>query len=325
MTISINAIHSFLVIFLKIDVPFGLNIMQDYLPCMLPQEIVYEIISYVPEYGFLVNLELHGRSLCIIEVSAYCDFLRYCARLPKKSIETCVSILTYKFSGPNETVIFKDIMTAARNYLEKNKRELVFEYLRYSGKILRSIVTNLGFVNVGHWSITTIFCNDDDDCTDIIYENMSYYDKVIGLYTLMILRDSGFMSKKEFDAECSKIVDIDTILEIILAVYPDYEHIFNISVRHFRSRMSAVIERIKLKQAVVDRIVCGNVYNSSYIVDIMKRLYAPKIKMDVDTAVLREVRDKLMSSFDYEAWMNVAVGFDQYSLFAMIESLADEE
>lgn len=285
-------------------------------------ELIDHIFDYVPEYGYRVEKELHDLSLFSRRISPYCDLLRYCARLHKSPFNACVTILI-------TDNVYEDVKEAALRYLEKNRIEFLREYLKNVGWIPGSIIEKLGFVNVKHWTKLGIYYDDiycdDGDHSNMIYKDISYYDKVVGIYTLMVLRENGFMNKKEFDAECSLNTGIDTILEIILAVYPYFHHIFNVTVRYFRDRMPTIMERIKRKQSVVDHIVIDDSYNCDHVSDIQKRLDAPIIRTNDVDGILHKIRNQLMSGFRYDHCWDSDIKIDHYSLFSMIESLADEE
>lgn len=296
----------------KIDAVFIQNIMQYF--DKLPQEIVYEIFAFVPEYGHRTCKYLHGRSELVEEVSAYCDFYRYCARINKSHIDSCATILTGDCPEDFKMIEFKR--------LENNRREVLYEYLRVNKCVTICILVDLGFVGVGEQ--TNMFMYDDIESQCRAYKNVDYYYKVINLYSLMLLCDNGFMTKKEFDAECSSIVDLDTILEIILGVYDYFHHIFNAAIRHFGSRVYNIIDHVHLMQVVVDDIIYDGHYNNlpKHIENIRCRLQVPKIKIKSGDNVLRCIRDRLMSVVNYDnCWDNE----DYLYLFTMIESMADEE
>lgn len=306
----------------KIDAVFCWNIMQNIITSLaeIPQEIVHEILTFVPEYGHGVSRELHEQSLDVDPVSAYCDFYRYCARLQMDPLGACLTILD---SGHLE-----DLRGPAMNYVGKNKMELLFRYLKQDIKWIKSnVLADLGFANADNW---TIILEDNYDVfigeTEPIYKNMDYYGRVLNLYASMILRENGFMSKKEFDSECSLVEDLDTVLEIILAVYTQYDHIVSICIRYFRARMPAIINSIKDQRALKDGIIYDNVYYDNNYAEIMERLNGPVIRTgidaNVDLEVLRKIRDQLIGKMRYDNWRDSK---DLRMLLSMIESLADEE
>lgn len=286
----------------------------------LPIELIDHIFDYVPEYGYRVEKELHEWSLCNRKVSAYCDLYRYCARLYMSPFNACVTVLT-------TDNVHEDVKNATLRYLAKNRRAFLYEYLKNVGWIPDDVLSDLGFTNIQHWTKMSIYYETNDESH--IYVDITYYAKVLDLYTLMILRENEFMSKKEFDYECSLIVDIDIILEIILSIYTFFHHIFNAVVRYLPEKIGVVTERIKRKQAVVDRIVHNIWYQNeqSHIEYIQRRLQAPKIKIDVggDKGVLRQIRDQLMCKMKYDDCWDENTDVDHHSLFSMIESLADDE
>lgn len=288
--------------------------MQDF--NMIPQELVEHIISYVPEYGHRVSRDLHKRSLSIQEVSAYCDFYRYCVRMHRSPFNACITILTSN--------TYEDIKNAALKYLEKNRRRFLCEYLKHVGWIPSNILSDLGFANVDHWTKISLYYNDNR--TTIIYKDIEYCIKVNGLYALMILLDNGFMSKKEFDAECALIEDLDVVLEIILSVYEHVHHIFNAAIRHFPKHMSTVISRMECDQATVDHIVHEKYYSGSDNIEYIRHKLCPqKMGIDADRNILRRIRDRLMSGIEYHNCRDDIYQHDYHALVSMIESMADEE
>lgn len=280
----------------------------------LPQELIYEILAWVPEYGHRTCKYLHGRSLDSEYVSAYYDFYRYCARINKGCIDSCIIILTE--DG------LDDLKNTAFKCLENNRRKVLYEYLRLNKCVPMSILVDLGFANIEKQ--LGMFMYTDIKSQLRAYKNVEYYYKVIDLYSLILLRDNGFMTKKEFNAECSTIVDLDTILEIIMGVYDYFHHIFNATIRHFGSRVYDSIDRIGQMRVVLDGIIYTGHYNclDDHIESIMSRLEVPKIRVNNNDNVLRQIRDRLMSTVDYDnCWDNE----DYLQLITMIESLADEE
>lgn len=286
----------------------------------LPQELVDHIISFVPEYGHRVCQELHKRSCMAEEVSVYCDLYRYCVRLHKGPFNACVTVLDTLLEDT-----FADIKLVALQYLAKNRRAFLREYLKHTNWIPASILTDLGFANVDHWTKISLYF--DNDQVTVIYRDIEYCVKVLDLYTLMILLDNGFMSKKEFDFECASIMNIDAVLEIMLSMYAYFHHIFNAAIRHFPDRISTVIDRIEREQAIVDNIVYDEQYDNSpkHIEHIRHRLCAQKMDIDIDKNILRRIRDRLMKDLNYDDCWDNNNDIDNHSLFSLIESLADED
>lgn len=284
---------------------------------VLPQELIHEILSYVPEYGHRINRELHESSLDAPKVSAYCDLYRYCARSILDRFDTVVSACNTE-----------SLKSSAMNYLKQNLREVLCRHLDYPSTISKELLLQLGLNNA--MQITTM-----ETCTWTLFKNHEYRKRVIRLYSLMIFRENGSVSKKEFVRQCAEFHDIVILLEIIFAAFALFSHIFNISMRYFDHMLDPVLERMNRRAAVTDDIV----FTDDYYDDserIMKIRSLPRITINnagnTDYAVLRNARDQLLGDFercsDWE-WHGYYDSDDKfkkgvYRIITMVMSMADE-
>lgn len=284
----------------------------------LPQELVDHIISYVPEYGHRLTKDLHERSLDTQQISAYCDFYRYCVMSCQDQFDTVVAAYY-------DTTLY-DLKDDAIRYLKKNLREVLCKHLDCPASISKEVLSQLGINNVSQ--ITQIEITDLNGW--LMFEKHEYRKKVIRLYSLMILRDNALVTKKEFTRSCREFSDLAVLLEVMLTVFLSRDHIFHTVIRYFPTMMESVVERIKRKAAVTDGIVSSDVYTdySSYI---LERLTMPKIDVGTGPVILRNIRDQLLNDFVYDhGWDSYSNNKDRFfrSVFrviTMIESLADEE
>lgn len=197
----------------------------------LPQEIVYEIFTYVPEYGHRVSYELHERSLDSSGVSAYCDFRRYCTRSIAEPLETCIEIASSRLSD--------DITDDATKYLRRNVHGLLFKYLyeEYDaeddevGPIIRSMLSDFGIQDINR--LTKIGNTGYNHLRNAIVH--SRWTKIyVNFYVSMILLDNKLITKKEFDRQI-KVVNLKSILQCIIYIREIYDHISCLVIRYFRS------------------------------------------------------------------------------------------
>lgn len=197
----------------------------------LPQEIVYEIMTFVPEYGHRVDRYLHAASAGFKGTSVYCDFYRYFARFNKYDME--VIVMAYG------VVVQEDIKGDIRGYLQKNIYSLVCSYICKPKAEIRIVLEEFGLKNVEKTSfMATKYLFDDP-----IYRDKSYYHKVAELYAQMILYDNNFISKLQFDEYCAAN-DLDIVLEIILSVYSCSSKIFEAVIKHFSGHLHSIKENI---------------------------------------------------------------------------------
>lgn len=292
--------------------------MQDF--TILPKEIIDSIFEYVPEYGHRVSKEYHEQSLYAEKVSACCDLLRYCARIPIGHIE--IVCRAYK-SG------FPELKEEATRYLKKNLREFLCEYVDEDDEdIVKShtdILEDIGIKNAKRLDVIyTIDYNGED-----VYKDLGVRNKIISLYSLIVLHENGLMTKKEFTESLSEFDDIDLLLEIIFAVFMHRKHIYIAIIRYFPDRVESILERNKNKIAVIE----GYIYDDAYYyeepddvnyIDIIRGY--PKIAGNIDRSILRNVRDHLLGSFreitDIGAF---AIQYDEITrIITMITQLADE-
>lgn len=283
---------------------------------VLPQEIIYEIISFVPEYGHRVSKYLHRKSVAATEASIYCDFYRHGARLSDSRIYMCFKIL--KKDGP------EDLKDGAIRYLKKNPLEVVSMYLENRCTNYKNVLEHIGITNAGKISCIDYGYLDYHD----VYKSIEWRTKVIRLYSLMILRDSGMMTKKEFDTKCLKISDLATILEIVFGIFPHYDHIYNTAIRYFSSVeiMSDVIKRLENEAAVIDGLVIGREY--SYDAPKLSRyMKYQETSKKMDRNNLLKIRDQILGVVidDIYHYSSSIDTDDIREAFFMIESLADEE
>lgn len=282
----------------------------------LPQELVNEIFEYVPEYGHRVSKELHELSLQVVEASIYSDFYRYCARLPMSSMDICIQLLEEKYA--------EDLKNDAIKYLKKNLQELVSRYLDNRESVHKNIFEYVG-ISLAH-RISDIDCGYYDKHD--VYKKIEWRAKVIELYSLMILRDSGLMVKKEFDAKCLEIADLEIILEIVFAVFLYYEHIFSTAIRYFSSEpiMKAVIKRLNNKTAVSEDILFNNDYSFSHDRFAEYTEYYKAAKK-MDRSNLQEIHDRILDAVPEDAYYDseTNVKLDIRQALFMIEMMADEE
>lgn len=236
--------------------------MQDFRE--LPQELVNHIISYVPEYGFLVNLELHELSLEVQEASAYCDFYRFAARSVLDRFDTCTEIY--------DAIIDEAERDIAARYLSKYLRDLLCRYLNDKDSVPVFLLEQLGIKSASY--LTEVKYIDGGGY--VVYQQVSYRAKIIRFYSLIILYDSGIIGKKEFEHRCREFSDIRLLLEIIMVAFLNNDHIYNIVIRYFPSLMEDVIGRLENKCAVVQEIIYEDAYRFS-IESIRERLSCKKL------------------------------------------------
>lgn len=295
--------------------------MQDFIELYklteLPQEIVHEIFDFVPEYGHRVCLELHERSKTVRDISAYCDFLRYCTRLSDGPIDVCVKVMgSDNLSG--------DIKIAAIRYLKKNLRGLVSMYLDDHKLVTKNVLRDLGVVLVDR--ISSINCGYYD--SNDVYKLIEWRSKVIELYSLMIIRDAGLMTKKEFNTACSGIIGIEVTLELVFSLFEWNEHIYRVAIRYFASEpiMADVIRRLDSWAAVDD----GILYDIDYSYDsvyLRKYMDYNDISKKMDRGNLQEIRDQILMSVPNDAYCRYSAlnNVDIQETLFMLESLADED
>lgn len=290
----------------------------------LPQEIIYEIFAWIPEYGHRVSANLHERSLNAPTVSAYCDFLRYCGRKDEDDITICTNILE---SNDLLEISADDIVECAIEYLKKNLRLVICVYLEQSLSMSVDIFGRLGIAGAANFSEI-----HDTDCygTDI-YLQPEWSARIIKLYALMILRDNGMLTKKEFDAEITEIAglhDLTIVLELILVQQSYNEHIYHLVVRYFghTDTMNTVIERLKNESAVAEGIIVAEMYYYDHE-QLTRQLSYQRLSTDIDRDKLVGIRNQLLDIVPVAAYYDLmgrtADSFRKL-LFA-IESLADEE
>lgn len=194
---------------------------------VIPQEIVYEIFTYVPEYGHRIDRELHRRSLRSAKVSVYCDLLRYCTRVCPDHIHACLDLLS--------VTVFDDVKLGVMNYLQKNIHDLLFMYLDSNiigfGNIrICDLLENLGIYNVRH--LTSM---SNVHAEHIFMPNDGWREQYIDFYIMMILKDTRMITKNEFDRRIDRI-DQDELLCILQSVVIKHtvdEHISQLAIRYF--------------------------------------------------------------------------------------------
>lgn len=195
----------------------------------LPQEIVYEIFKWVPEYGHGVCKDLHERSLDTIKVSAYCDFYRYCVRSVMGPLNTCIEIMADWLPDA--------ITVGARKYLSRNVPGLLFKYLHEQydteedgiGPIICGLLEDFGIKHVRKLSNMGNLCRNH--LVDL-YISARWTKEYVNFYVLMILLDSEVITKKEFDRRM-KIVDLRTVLQSLVYMQNVQDHISCLAVRYF--------------------------------------------------------------------------------------------
>lgn len=284
--------------------------MQDFQ--VIPQEIVHEIFEYIPEYGHRVSACLHERSKGGPTVSAYCDFLRYCGRKDEDDIIICIDILDLHKSLPD------DLVDHATRYLKKKLRLVIYAYLERLLSMSVDIFEQLGIARAAHFSEI----HDTDRC------GSEWHTKIIELYVLMILRDNGLLTKKDFDTEIAGVSDMAIILELILAQWTYYEHIHCLVIRYFGHAdiINVVIERLKNESAITEGIIVAELYY--YGSDqLTQQLSYQKISTSIERNKLVDVRNQLLDIVPVHAYYEV-MGRNAHifhKLLFMIESMADEE
>lgn len=198
---------------------------------IIPQEIVYEIFKYVPEYGHRVDRELHRLSN-LVESSIYCDFYRYFARFGGCHIEDLIATYGIGIQG--------DIRNGIKRYFQKNLCVLLCNYLGNNRNMTRDMLKEYGLKVGNHTTQMARKYLDNGD----VYQDKSYYNKVTELYAYIILYNNGLVSKQEFDEYCLGI-ELNIILEIITSVYHHSYEIFENVVKHFGDRLQAIRKSIQ--------------------------------------------------------------------------------
>lgn len=199
----------------------------------LPQEIVYEIFMFVPEYGHGVCQELHELSLYSNRVSAYCDLRRYCARSITDILDTCLELLTSPEAGKFKVDII--------HYMQKHIRDLLYRYLDEWNSwicnttihdiIIRDILTRFGIHNVQKLSTMS---HIEYKYLRISSNTVRWRKQYIDFYVTMILFESKMITKKEFDRYTSKMPNLRAILQYIINEHPCKMHICKLAARYFR-------------------------------------------------------------------------------------------
>lgn len=214
----------------------------------LPQEIVHEIITFVPEYGHRVNRYLHHLSLDNFEPSFYCDFYRYFTGCGQDVLETVIR--SYR---SNVSVA---ICGGINRYLQANIYGLLFKYIEVSYIVSEDMLTSFGISGSAKFTRVLWYYPYTDEK---IFRDTRYYYRVIGLYVQMILYNKGLIDKGEFDDYCKdNEADIDTSLEIIIGVYFRGSHIFRNAVRYFDKRLCAAAENAKNSLVITNGILYDN-------------------------------------------------------------------
>lgn len=284
---------------------------------IIPQELVDHIISFVPEYGHRLTKELHQRSLEATNASVYCDFYRYCARSTSSPIITCIDIY-------EKGSVAEDLDNGITRYLTKNLRELICMYLNDLESVSKGIFPYIGITSMHRISDVDFGYYDAYN----LYKCIDYRAKVIELYSLMIIRDVGLMTKKEFEAKCLVIDDLAIRLEIVFSIFIYEEHIYSVAIRYFSSEpiMSIVVERLNTRAAVNDGIMFGDVY--SYDDEhMLQYIEYNNTAKKMDRGSLRKIRDQILSIVPGDAYYESdrIDRIDVRQALFMVESLADEE
>lgn len=195
----------------------------------LPQEIMYEIFKFVPEYGHRVSACLHEQSLYAGKVSAYCDFYRYCARSFMEPLDTCIEILV--------NCLPDSLTTTAKRYLCRDTRSLLFKYLyewhheqNEPAEIV--IVGILGRLGINVQQLTCVY-GGTSSWTNIQINNNRWQKQYVDFYVFMILFESGVITKKEFDRYMKSVTNLRCILQYIILRRDVDDHISRLAIRYF--------------------------------------------------------------------------------------------
>lgn len=280
----------------------------------LPQEIVFEIFAFVPEYGYKINKDLHKISQDAEVSSIYCDFIRYCPRCFTIPLKACIMAYVDEFYK-------EDIQIKAKKYLNDHIMELLYMHLSCEND-LTHILDGLGITNADR--ITQIEWQNNHGAT--IYEDLSYRDKVINLYSLIVLRDNGLLTRQEFVQKCDDIQEKVLLLEIIFTTLNHYDHAWTAAIRHLPEYVDDAIEYIHNWLAVDKRIVNHDAYQYK-TGELVNHIRFHKVAKKIDRSSLRNIRDQILSvrRGKYEDKIGHVYDTEVKRLIFLIESLADDE
>lgn len=232
---------------------------------VLPLELVYEIISYIPDHGFHVNSCLHRTALLCktVDYKYSYDYYRYCGIFIVQGtgirdiLNNCINLVSkdprntweYEFAYTIESDDDDDTFDESRYYYKKTMQKEVDKKvdmydLHYSWiiKFLKKIAS---------YVVYSLLANavkmPEKILRDIGIDNISRFSsiqksteemldiQVIQLYALMVTKDCRLLDPKQFETAVIKfkIDDPVKVAEYIIATYGSYEHIRQLAVRNY--------------------------------------------------------------------------------------------
>lgn len=290
----------------------------------IPPEIVEEIISYVPEYGYFLNTNLHKKSMDLKKGIApkksmvskktetknpwsyYCDYYRYCSIFVgiQEDIISGSLVILEQFkkeqwsSNVNDFIyVPNEFYQDALECLHRNLYDLIGHYICKPSEIAEHALMQFGIKNVSRLTLI----NEETERFELMIDDMSYGPRVLDLYIMMILKDTGNMTAREFRENTEKISDIDYLIEIILVVWNKRHHIHNIVIRMFRDRIGNILKTICRKShedsyAEIDLEEIG--YDSKEEIEDVRNVYKGEIAEMKYVQRLRETEKGVLYDFD---------------------------
>lgn len=215
---------------------------------VLPQEIVYEIIKFVPEYGYRVNRFLHKCSKNI-KVSAYCDFRRYRAAIlyhryvfgiNRDHLNHCRFILKGRDAKnlvKHNVGMYETFNKMAKDWIKKNAEQVVIRYICGSDKVIDDLIE--------------IVINNSDRVTKILFYDKDrdgqfeewMYNCIVRTYAKIILVENDMGSADDISAFGD--IDPTEVIEVILSVYHSHDHIFTSFIRYFPDHAKELCRKLK--------------------------------------------------------------------------------
>lgn len=284
----------------------------------LPEEMIREILSYVPEYGHRVSQEFHEKSLHGF-LSAYCDFYRYAAKCHSSRLEAAK--MAY-----NSVHVCNDINIVAKKYLKENLGEFLYkclyENMNHDDMLPIVMLKDLGIKNACRISNVPVIDYNGYE----IYQVRWIRTKIIMLYSLILMHENGLMDKGKFTSELLECGDIELLMEIIFSIYGHEDHIYVAVIRYFPEHVDNAIERVINDNAVNSGYIYIDAYRPVDKKNIKKIRSCKKFTGNVERNTLRDIRDHLLGSF--KGLYSREIIQDQYDhifkIITKISSLADE-
>lgn len=199
----------------------------------LPQEIVNEIIGFVPEYGFLVNKNLHDLIIKNNDnVSYYCDYPRFESLLHEYGSDIHNAISSYHDIIPKLRIRTLDDgfepWSMTIRYLQENVHAVLMKYIK-DRSWLKDLLIFLGIKNLD--KITPIYD---------WYGDHPGIKRIAMIYSSVILHENGLLSDEQFAS-----IDIDKdILKDIIQSFDSCDHIREKITEAFKPMIPSICKEL---------------------------------------------------------------------------------